>query len=314
MSSAKVLGSFLASVGAVAVLACGGEGSKLTGVIGDTTKTPTDTATANAAARTSATNTLLTQINDALTAISQSASAGGAGGPTGGQAGGMMTGGTATLDGTNPPADAAKCTFDEANVRWNCPDITQKDGLITKSWFQFLDAGSKPQKLIDTLTTASIRRVIATSGATNHTLGTPKGVVDVSDTTANTDTLTLSGLLGPKDQRKVISKGFVKHVMVPTGQGNIRMSGPKTVEDFKFDPPSKDGAPPARRYPISGKITLVWTTSQDGVANSTATTTQVTTYDGTAIAKLVITSAQGKVIRTCTYDMTSQTSAPTCTP
>jgi hypothetical protein len=313
MSSAKVLGSFLASVGAVAVLACGGEGSKLTGIIGDTTKTPVDTATANAAARTAATNTLLTQINDALTAMSQSASAGGAGGPTGGQAGGMMTGATATLDGSTPPADAAKCTFDDANVRWNCPNITQAN-IVTTSWFQFLDAANKPQKLIDTLSTASVRRFVGTTGFSQHQLPTPKGVTDVTDTVANSDTLTLSGLLGPKDQRKVISKGFVKHVMVPANQGIIRMSGPKTTEDFKFDPPSKDGAPPARRYPISGKITLVWTTSQDGVVNSAATTTQVTTYDGTPIAKLVITSAQGKVIRTCTYDMTSQTSAPTCTP
>lgn len=314
MRRARVVGAFLVSVGAVTFGACGGDGSKITGNIGDPPDTPGDTAAASAAARTKATNTLLTQINDALNAMSQSASAGGAGGPTGGVGGGMMTGGKATLDGSPPPADAAKCTFDDETMRWNCPNITTQSGLVTTSWFQFRDASDKPQKDIDTLTTASIRRFVGTTGFTQHKLPTPKGPTDVTDTVATTDTLILSGLLGPKEQRKMISKGTVKHVMVPTDQGIIRMGGPKTTEDFRFDPPAEDGSPPARRYPISGKITLVWTTSQDGVLNSSATTTQVTTYDGTAIAKLVITSAQGKVIKTCTYDMTNQNSPPNCTP
>ena len=42
-----------------------------------------------------------------------------------------------------------------------------------------------------------------------------------------------------------------------------------------------------------------------------STTTQVTTYDGTKIAKLVITTQQGQVLRTCTWDMTT-TNPPTC--
>jgi hypothetical protein len=101
--------------------------------------------------------------------------------------------------------------------------------------------------------------------------------------------------------------------MVPdNGSPVIHMDATKATDNFAFAPPTADGKPPAVRYPISGTITLHMTTSQEGVANSTANTIQTTTYDGTAIAKLVVTTLQGKVILTCTYDMTDSTSPANC--
>ena len=315
MTGAKVVWRFLAAVGAVAFLACGGDTPGLTDPTVDTTKTTVDTATANAAARTKATNTLLTQINDALTAMGQSAGAGG--GVPGAPAaqGGPIVGGSATRASTTPPpADAVKCNFDSTNTRWSCPDFTQTNGLVVKSWFQFLDANNQPHKFIDSTKTVAIRRFVGTTGVLTTQLGTQTGPVPAKDTVNDADTLLLAGLKGAPDQRKLTSSGAMKHVLVPEGKPVARISAIKTTEDFKFEPPGPNGEPPAKRYPLAGKITVVLTSSQDGVANSTATTTQVTTYDGTTTARLVITSAQGKVIRTCTYNMTDPNSPASCTP
>lgn len=311
MGSTKVTRRFLVAFGAMAFLACGGDSP---GITDPDPEVPVDTAVANAAKRTAKTNEFLTQLNDALTAMGQSGGAGGAGGAQGSTDAAIVSGTSATLAAAPPPANSAACTFDEANTRWNCPDFTQTNGLVSKSWFQFLDAAGAPHKTVDTTKTASIKRVVTLSGVIPQTVPVQgQGPTQMTDTTLQSDTLTLSGLLGPAADRKAISTGHLKHVMVGVNNQSLilRMSGPKTVEDFKFAAPV-NGQPPAQRYPISGKITLVWTTSQDGNPSNTATTTQVTTYDGTAIAKLVIRNAQGNVIRTCTYDMTNQNSAPSC--
>jgi hypothetical protein len=315
------VGRFLTVFGAVAFLACGGDATTgLTDPKVDTTKTttPVDTAAANAAARTKATNTLLTQINDALTAMGQSQGVGGGvpGGPPG-SAAGMVTGGgllasSATLANSPPPADAAKCAFDSTATRWNCPEGTNPNGTTVKSWFQFLDSTNKPMKFLDSVKTVLIRRFVGTTGTIKTQLTTKDGTFPANDTTNDADTVLLAGVNGPAAQRKVTSSGALKHVLVPEGQPVARISATKTTQDFKFDPPGPNGEPPARRYPIAGKITLVLTSSQEGVANSTATTTQTTTYDGTAIATLVIKNLQGTTIRTCTYDMTAQNSPANC--
>jgi hypothetical protein len=129
-----------------------------------------------------------------------------------------------------------------------------------------------------------------------------------------TDILVLAGLKGDPANRTVIATGTLRNVMVPDDAANpvIHMDGTTTTENFAFAPPGADGTPPAVRYPISGKITVHLTTSQEGVQNSTANTIQTTTYDGTAIAKLVVTTLQGKVILTCTYDMTDSNSPASC--
>lgn len=323
MGSARVFGRFVFAVGLVGFLACGGDTPGITDPPDDGPDgpdVPVDTAVVNAGKRAAKANEYLTQLNDALTAMGQAGGAGGAGGPQGSNAvfaeAAVLAGGPATLAAAPPPANSAACTFDEANVRWNCPDFTQTNGLVSSSWFQFLDAAGAPHKFVDTTKTASIKRVVTLSGVIPQTIPVPgQGPTPMNDTTLQSDTLTLSGLLGPAADRKAISTGHIKHVMVAVSNSStiVRMSGPKTVEDFKFAAPV-NGQPPAARYPISGKITLLWTTSQDGVANSTATTTQVTTYNGTAIATLVIRNALGNVIRTCTYDMTNPNTPPSCTP
>ena len=68
-----------------------------------------------------------------------------------------------------------------------------------------------------------------------------------------------------------------------------------------------------KAYPLGGTITSV-ITSKSGT-DPTVTTNQVTTYDGTAIAKTVITLPNGAT-RTCTYDMSKPPGAspPSCTP
>ena len=317
MGSAKVVGRLLIAV-AVTSWACGGDGSG-TGVTDpkvDTTKvkTPVDTAAVNLAARIATTNTLLTIIDDGMSAVSQSAGVGGV--PTSAppmHEGNLVSGATlATAPPPPPPPDAAKCTYEDATAHWNCPDFKQQDSTTIKTWFQFLDDKGEPHKFVDSVTTVAIRRFVQRSGAvkTQHT--SQAGTVPAVDTVFNADTLVLSGIKGPPEGRKLNGKGMMKHVVVPEGQSPFHVTATTTTENFAFTPPAPAGSAPAPRYPISGKVTGIVTGYSEDKPTQGSTTTQVTTYDGTKIAKLVITTQQGQVLRTCTWDMTAANVAPSC--
>jgi hypothetical protein len=312
MTPAPTLTRFALTFAIAAIVACGGEKG-----ITDPPGGGIDTAAVNAAARIASTNLLLGQIEDAVNALNQSLVAGGAPSASPELAGSPALGATRSLGaslGTAPPPDAAKCTFDDVNVRHVCPAFTQANGIVIRSWFQFLDAANKPQKDPDTATTVAIRRFVSKTGFMT-TQFTPQGgpTVPAVDTMNNSDTLTLTGLKGPPEGRKLNGKGTMSVVIVPQGQPVGHMSATTTTENFAFIPPPPPPATPTVRYPISGKVTAVVTSYREDKPTQGSTTTQVTTYDGSKIAKLVITAATGQLLRTCTWDMTLQNVLPTCT-
>ena len=77
------------------------------------------------------------------------------------------------------------------------------------------------------------------------------------------------------------------------------------TEGFAFVPPPPPPEKPTVRYPISGKVTATVTSQRADMPQAGSTTTQVTTYDGSKIAKLVISLANGTILKTCTWDMTA---------
>jgi len=319
MGSAKVVSGFLIAVAAVA-LACGGDGPagitdpKIDDPKVDTTKKPVDTAAVNLAARIAATNALLGVIDDGFSALSQATSAGGAGGPGGSppmfEEAGFRA--RATFATTPPASDAAKCTFADATMRWVCPDFKYPDSSVVTSWFQFLDTNGVAMKLFDTTTTVAIRRFVGRAGVVQTKFTNQNGTVTAVDTMANTDTLILTGIRGDPAKRKLNGKGTIKAVLVPPGSPTIHNSATTTTENFAFTPPPPPGSTvPPVHFPISGKVTAIVSGYSEDKPTQGSTTTQVTTYDGTKIAKLVITTQQGQLLRTCTWDMTT-TNPPTC--
>jgi hypothetical protein len=318
MRREKCVGLFLLTFAAAAFMACGGEKTGLTDPDPinpvDTTKTPVDTAVANAAARTAATNALLLQMDDAVNALSQSAAAGGV--PTGAPApigGGLSTGPAATTAETPPATNSAQCTFDDVAIRHVCPNFTQTNGVVIKTWFQFLDATGAPHKIPDSLKTVAIKRYVEKEGVVTGQHNANGVVVQSQNTMLWKDTLTLSGLKGPPEGRKLNGVGSMTVVIVPQGQPSATVTGTTKTEDFAFTPPPAPPATATVRYPISGKVTATVKTVRSDVPQQAGTTVQVTSYDGSKIAKLVITTLTGQLLRTCTWDMTAQNVQPACT-
>jgi hypothetical protein len=316
MRREKSLGLFLLLFGGAVFGACGGETTGLTDPDPiDTTKTPVDTAAVNAAARTASTNTLLLQMDDAVNALSQSAAAGGV--PTGAPApiagGGISTGPAATTADAPPATDAAKCTFDDVAVRHVCPNFTQANGVVIKTWFQFLDAAGAAHKVPDSAKTVAIRRYVEKEGVVTGQHNANGVVVPSSNTMLWKDTLTLSGLKGPPEGRKLNGVGSMSVVIVPQGMPSATVTGTTKTEDFAFTPPPAPPATPTVRYPISGKVTATMKTVRSDAPQQAGTTVQVTSYDGSKIARLVITTLTGQLLRTCTWDMTAQNVQPACT-
>lgn len=299
---------FLTCFAVTVCIACGGDGPGLTD---PPDEEPVDTAAVNAAARLATTNAALAQLEDAINALAEALSKGGvpgAGGPSTGIGAGVSSGPTATLAAA--PPDAAKCTFDDATMRHVCPDVTQSNGVIVNTWFQFLDAAAAPHKDPDSSKTVAIRRVVNKRGkmATQHT--SQAGTVPATQTIDVSDTLVLSGLQGPIADRVLNSKGLMTVLLEPEGQPSVAMEVPIAADNLKLTPPGPAGSPKPPSYPIAGKVTASVTAKRADLAQS-STTIQVTTYDGNT-ATLVITASQtGQVVRTCTWDQSSKV-PPVC--
>ena len=310
MSSAQFVRRFIISLAAAAFIGCGGDGPGLTDPPDD--DLPVDTAVANAAARLAATNTMLSQMEDAINALADALSKGGvpgAGGSMSGENGGVITGPRVTL--ASAPPDAAKCTFDAETVRHSCPAVTGTNGVTVSTWFQFLDAAGAPHKDPDTTKTVALRRFMSKKGktATQHT--SQAGTVPAFQTVDVVDTLLLTGLKGPVADRLLNSKGFMTVLLEPEGQPSVNMEIPTAAENLKFTPPSTtQGAPKPPPYPIAGKVTASVKSKRSDQAQS-STTHQVTTYDGKTATLTITASQTGKVLRVCTWDQ-SLTAPPVC--
>jgi hypothetical protein len=300
MRTATALRHVICAMTGATLIACGGDSPGVTdpGIIKkDTTATPAPPS------KTAQINALLTEIINGQSAAGQSLSAGGVPGasaaPLSSAALASLSSPPALLSSTDT-ANAAACTFDAETKRFNCPSRAQPNGLVTTMYFQLLDSAGTPQTEFDTLTTKGIRRVTDQKGVVSSPLITQTGPIPAVDTTNNHNDLVLS--LGPL--HKLNGTGLMSVVIVPEGRDVAHITAPTTTVNLQFPHDT------TTRFPIAGQITAT-VTSITGTQPS-VTTTQVTTYDGTKIAKLVITLPGGGK-RTCTYDMTAPTVPATCT-
>jgi hypothetical protein len=203
---------------------------------------------------------------------------------------------------TSVPNDsAAACTFDATSSKFNCLARTLPgSGFIHIVSFQFVDSAGKPQTQFDTIKTAGLIRWTADSGTRSQPVQTMSGPVPATQSTHNSDSTMLTGL-------------HVGQTHTQNGAGTLQqMIAEQGVVDTAFitAPTTVTGIQTGATvpYPVAGSYTAVVHTVQ-GATNST--TTQVTSFNGTSTATLVITFLGGAK-RTCTYNMTSQV-APTCT-
>lgn len=269
--------------------ACGGGGdSPITGTKDPVVTKPDYNATITA---------YLTEITNSQNAASQSLSAGGVSSAPAPAAASWTP---ASPSSTASQDSAAACTFDATNVRWNCPSVTAPNGLVTTAYFQLLDATNTPQTAFDTLTTVAIRRVTDKKGTVTQPLITQTGPVPSVNTVNNHDDLKLTGIRTAAAHR-LNGTGSMSISFVPEGRPKGTSSATTATADLGFTA----GKP----YPTSGKLSAVVVSTTEGQNGST--TNQTTTYDGTAVATLVITFASGQK-RTCTYDMTAPTTPATC--
>jgi hypothetical protein len=276
------------------LLGCGGDSPGITDPPGGqdtTTKKPTPPS------KTAMVNALLAEITNGQSAASQSASAGGVPGAPAPKSSAALASTAVTATGD----DAAACVLDATTKRFNCPNQVQPNGLTTTVYFQLLDATGAAQTEFDTLTTTSVRRVTHKFGVYSNPLITQTGPVPAIDTTDNTDSLALSAVRTP-GAHKLNGTGLMKVVIVPEGQPVVRITAPTVTTDLAFGDSTK-------HYPISGTITATLTSIRTG--SPASTNSQVTSFDGTSIAKLVITLPNGQK-RTCTYDMTAPNVPAVC--
>jgi hypothetical protein len=284
----------LAATGAVA---CGGADS----VTGDNTGNNGNTDV------TTTVNELLGEINSSQNAVSKGSGAGGAADrlPVFGvnlsaysrSASGLSAGG-ALFD--QAPDNAALCVVDSTKVLWTCPTTIdpQSDTIIVS--FQFLDTANVPELHFDTAATAAIRRITDSHVAKTSSLGTSAGVVQVFQVDTQHQDIVLSGIRSGNHQQN--GTGHIVHTIYKSATDTAFITAPTTTTGIL----TGSKVP----YPVGGSYTAVVHTVE---GKSVSTTTQVTSFDGTSTAKLVISfpSAPGTP-RTCTYDMTS-TAAPVCT-
>lgn len=292
----------LALLTAAAMVACSSDTSPLSTSTNttDTTHTTTTNTTVDLNARV---NELLAEINSSEAAIS----AGGGGGVSGE----VVVGGAVRLAvlptramtpslSSAPPDNAAACTFDSTKVVYTCPANTLSTGLVHQASFQFVDTTGKPQAHFDTLSTGGIIRWTTLKGTISQPVQTQNGPVPATQITNNRDSIVLGGIRAGQQHAQNGGGSLVQTIIEQGVADTAFITAPTTTTGIQ----TSSKVP----YPVAGSYTAVVHTVQ---GTSTSTTNQVTTFNGTSTATLVITFPNG-THRTCTYDMTS-TAAPVCT-
>lgn len=211
-------------------------------------------------------------------------------------------GSTANPSDTSKKSDPKACVFNATTKYFVCPAQTMPNGMNVSSSFQLLDAAGEPKSKFDTLVVA-LRRVTDMTGTLTQPMQTPNGAVNATQTMASHDTMVIAGIRTNAPVQN--GSGTMSNTIQPEGLPSVSVTVTKTVAGLKIDP-----TPTGPKYPIAGTITSVVSSKQG--TGPEFTTTQVTTYDGTSIAKTVITLPNNLGSRTCTYDMTKK-DPPVCT-
>ncbi|GAC1453454.1 MAG: hypothetical protein PVSMB1_01990 [Gemmatimonadaceae bacterium] len=186
--------------------------------------------------------------------------------------------------------DADECTFSASTMRLECPTITH-DGLTITRSFSFRDAAGAVEHAFDPAKTNTVnvkRSVIGT--VTHHETAT-------STVTGSSD-LTVAGLAPGSTKRTVNETSAGTDATTGTWEG-IPFTATRTAGDTTTGLliPIQDGKP---TFPIAGTIvrSMKASVALNGQTPSTSSRREVITFDGTAIAKVVIT--QDGVTKNCT--------------
>jgi hypothetical protein len=281
---------------ACAIVACGGGATSITDNTGATGGTG-GTGTKPKTDPTTTVNALLQEITSSQNAISKGASGGGAANrlPAPGlnlSVRGASAAAAAGALADQQPDNAALCILDPAAVLWNCPTTVSPAGDTVAVSFQFLDTANAPQPHFDSTTTAAIRRISNSHYSRTAPLQTQNGPVPAAQVDTQHQDVILSGILTGKHAQN--GTGTIVHIIAVQGRDTAFVTAPTTTTGIL----TSNTVP----YPVGGSYTAVVHTVQGA---STSTTTQVTSFDGSKVATLVINFAAGGQPRTCTYDMTS---------
>jgi len=215
----------------------------------------------------------------------------------------VASGGSTAAPSDTTSRDPRACLYNTTTKFFVCPARTLPNGMTDSTSFQLLDAANNPLPRFDTLVVA-FRRVSRLNGTLNQPIQTQNGPVAATQSITQNDDMTITGFRTNTPEQN--GTGTMTNTIVPVGMPTGTVSVSKTVAGLKFDP-----SPTGPRYPTAGTITAQITNQQG--SGPQFTSTQVTTYDGTSIAKTVITTPNGPT-RTCTYDMAANPPVPpTCT-
>ena len=199
----------------------------------------------------------------------------------------------------DPSAANATCTYDATAKRAVCTPVTQGGLTISRSiaWY---DAAGTAQSAFDSVKTDAINTKVTAAGTITRRDSATSTINNASDRT-------VSGL----------AKGSTKHTVNGTAGGNEVTTGKDSSGTFTATRTAADTvkgvvvpvADTGRTYPTAGTVIRVMTISvrrASGTTNSSRR--EVVTYDGTNVAKMVVT--QDGTTKTCTLPLPM--GRPTC--
>ena len=186
--------------------------------------------------------------------------------------------------------DSDDCAFSTTTSRIECSTETRGGLTITRS-YSFLDAAGVVQQAFDTATTNTINVKTKVTGTVTHHQSATSTVSDSSN-------FTVAGLASGSTQRTV--NGTSAGTESTTGtRDSVAFTAQRIAGDTTSGIviPLQDGRP---TYPTAGTIirSMQATVTLSGQTPSTSSRREVITYDGSAVAKVVIT--QDGVTRNCT--------------
>lgn len=202
------------------------------------------------------------------------------------------------------------CTgsFDVASSRYVCDPVT-RDGVTINQSSSYKNAAGAVQQAFDTLTTNEVNVQTTVAGTVTfardsaHAQGMHGGPRHDGHITGDTTTiLTATTTVDHKSDRTVsgLASGSTRRTINGTSSGAESTTGTSSRGNFTATRtaadttlgiviPVADGKP---SYPTAGSVTRVMTATVTyaGQAATTATRREVVTYDGSATAKVLITT------------------------
>lgn len=186
--------------------------------------------------------------------------------------------------------DSDACIFSTTTSRVECATVTH-GGLTINRSFSFLDATGAVQQAFDIVKTNTVNVKSSVTGTVTHHETATSTVNSSSD-------FTVAGLASGSTQRTVDGKSAGRETTTGTKDG-VAFTAARTAGDTTSGLiiPIQNGRP---TYPTAGTVirSMQATVTRAGSSPSTSSRREVITYDGSAIAKVVIT--HDGVTKNCT--------------